>query len=111
MKNILLTLFLFVVFGCSKKIPSGTYRVINFNDFSKNHIEQYFTFDGNRFDKYQIRYGEKYRYDSISIIKYQDGNKFTLNRNDSLYEFYYKIYQNTIILKTGDDKIKMIKVD
>ena len=91
MKKFFLILILFAVLACSRKIPDGTYKAITVNDFSLNHIEQYFTFYGNKFDKYQIRYGEKYQYDSVNIIKYEDGNKFTLIRNDSLYVFIYSI--------------------
>ena len=109
MKKLLLAPLIFL--SCLNKIPDGTYKAINYNNNSLNHLKQYFIFEGNKFDKYQIRYGQKYKYDSINIIKYDVGNKFTVKRNDSLYEFYYYLNQDTLILKTGGNKIKMIKID
>jgi len=49
-----------VVNSCSNKIPDGTYRAINYNNNSLAHVKQYFTFEGDEFGKYIIRYGEKF---------------------------------------------------
>ena len=98
-----------VVNSCSNKMPDRTYRAINYNSLA--HVKQYFTFEGNEFGKYIIRYGEKFVYDSINIIKYNRGNNFLLTRNDTIYKCKYFIKQDTLKLEINENIITLLKVN
>ena len=111
MKRLLLILSIIILNSCSNKIPDGTYRAINYNNNSLAHVKQYFTFEGNEFGKYIIRYGEKFVYDSINIIKYNRGNNFLLTRNDTIYKCKYFIKQDTLKLEINEKIITLLKVN
>ena len=111
MKRLVSILSIFILNSCSNEIPDGTYRAINYNNNSLAHIEQYFTFNGNEFGKYIIRYGEKFVYDSINIIKYSGGNNFSLTRNDIVYKCEYFIKQDTLKLEINENIITLLKVN
>ena len=111
MKRLLLILSILIFNSCSNEIPDGTYRAINFNNNSLAHIEQYFTFDGNQFGKYIIRYGEKFVYDSTNIIKYSGSNNFSLTRNDTIYKCEYFIKHDTLKLEINKNVITLLKVN
>ena len=111
MKRFLLILAILIVNSCSNEIPDGTYRAINYNNNSLAHVKQYFTFDGNEFGKYIIRYGEKFVYDSTNIIKYSGDNNFSLTRNDTIYNCEYYIKQDTLKLEINKNIITLLKVN
>ena len=115
MKNVLLSVILFINFNCNEKIE-GTFKLFSYEEDGKeivvHPIEQYYTFKGEEFGSYTIENGIKVVYEDLNFITYTNKDSFFYTNKQGTFTFNFKYKENrdTLYLEDLVSLKKMFRV-
>lgn len=115
MKNVLLSVILFINFNCNEKIE-GTFKLFSYEEDGKeivvHPIEQYYTFKDEEFGSYTIENGIKVVYEDLNFITYTNKDSFFYTNKQGTFTFNFKYKENrdTLYLKDLVSLKKMFRV-
>ena len=115
MKNVLLSVILFINFNCNEKIE-GTFKLFSYEEDGKeivvHPIEQYYTFKDEEFGSYTIENGIKVVYEDLNFITYTNKDSFfyTNKQGPFTFNFKYKENRDTLYLEDLVSLKKMFRV-
>ena len=115
MKNVLLSVILFINFNCNEKIE-GTFKLFSYEEDGKeivvHPIEQYYTFKDEEFGSYTIENGIKVVYEDLNFITYTNNDSFFYTNKQGTFTFNFKYKENrdTLYLEDLVSLKKMFRV-
>ena len=115
MKNVLLSVILFINFNCNEKIE-GTFKLFSYEEDGKeivvHPIEQYYTFKDEEFGSYTIENGIKVVYEDLNFITYTNKDSFFYTNKQGTFTFNFKYKENrdTLYLEDLVSLKKMFRV-
>ena len=105
MKNVLLSVILFINFNCNEKIE-GTFKLFSYEEDGKvivvHPIEQYYTFKDDEFGSYTIENGIKVVYEDLNFITYTNNDSFFYTNKQGTFTFNFKYKENRDTLYLED---------